>query len=1631
MAKGAYILKIGADISAVTAAVNAAKGEVTSIGEDKVLIQLDYDRGNLADLRAAVQAIADSDPQVRVQVNYDLQSATLKKKLEDQAENINLYDLLKGEKSGGENLTNYIRDILNEIEDGLEAGLSKADLADKLKRAMDLSASYTETTDGKYIEDFALSWVDELQTRFKSLEDYEPNKNIFTGLKDSIERDKTIIRGLELQLEDLKNAGAIDTSEVIDFSGAEKGVENFTQSVKSIGDAAREAKKEIKELNEEAQSISGGKKDVFDKMIRKFHDDYMDQLKNAKAKDLKERSFIMTSDGQILGDEYGAPGSDLGLKKKAIREAKSRGLSPEIGVHSHGGSLFPNISMNTETKEVDGKLIKFISGDIGAWAEEFKDGVKKQVITGLKGVEIFDADSFYKDYGELLEDDQVMSKLATEYASISQRLQKTPAKYLDELVNKYGKKYESGDTFTEGLTTFLTDSLSESFDLTNVDIQGIINSIGSKIKKSNLSLDQILESAITNNIKNVDSEDIEDFLLDLDIKSLYKAWGLEGLRATDIHDFQMQKEMPGILRRGAGIKNFDKYATFHTYDEFYAQNPLNFDIDSNIERSSSSVDEYISKLERLQQLQRTINNMKLESAYGKSYEEAGKHIEQLNAQYKQTVAEIERLREADDGSQEIKEQIGLLENLAVAYQNAIKSSIPNDAFPGDWISKYTNIPRSELFGEDRLYQDRKIRQNATDFRNSLDRGILDIYKNGNLQNEDLIRISQENINTSALSEIPEIMERITSAGKESTQTMKEFNDTVSIEDGESREDGLRDRIEELEAEVDYLGVKNRDQADMIERLQDEKWREEERADQAERDLERAEQSLQESEERIQELESQKQGAEQLMRDAFEAQANAELNSAEDLSRAMETERRLREMEDQAKTASSTSSDQTGTEQMSEDTAETERNTEATDENTEAHKENKEVKQESSATGSQDSDTESMRKNTEETEKNTEAQKENMAAKEGASDTSRQESQTDATREDTAETERNTEAHKENRESKETSGQTEQATSSTQQTKEDTEETERNTEAHQKNREERERASGATGQQQQTGEYAQKTASDIQEEINALNSLGASAITAAANKDLVKEANITLASQIIGSSIPAIEKEASALKDLASAAEGAANAKKEYSKAGATKSKAKSSTSGSGKPKAEGDADNAKAEAEKQADAYMARIKKLSSGARDYYSNINASATGRGGVAVNNLIQGYESQVNAVISDVKKLNDTWGEQSEKVKETKAALDEYVNKMGAYTQKDVQEMAARQMDKIKRAQDVRKQQGSGFTSEYQKQLDNIYQTAENISKAASKIDFSDGLDGSKIKSWIEDLKKGENQLKAINDQQNLLATKGSLEKLRGKIAQDMSKGGISGTLADQYLDLKDAVDKAIASLDEAGDAAEKVSKVDMRGLTDQYLKLNATAKENGQLQGGFGAKFAEAINNQSAQFLATYFSFQDIIRYSKQIAQTVIGTDSALIELKKVSDASNERIQDSFRASAETAQELGSTITNVINSTADWARLGYNIDQAEDLARVTTLYQTVGDNMTQESASQSLVSMLQGFQMDASQAERIVDSVNEVANNYAIDTAGIGDALQRSAAAFNAAGTDLNKSIALVTTANSVVNLCHAA
>ena len=59
------------------------------------------------------------------------------------------------------------------------------------------------------------------------------------------------------------------------------------------------------------------------------------------------------------------------------------------------------------------------------------------------------------------------------------------------------------------------------------------------------------------------------------------------------------------------------------------------------------------------------------------------------------------------------------------------------------------------------------------------------------------------------------------------------------------------------------------------------------------------------------------------------------------------------------------------------------------------------------------------------------------------------------------------------------------------------------------------------------------------------------------------------------------------------------------------------------------------------------------------------------------------------------------------------------------------------------------------------------------------------------------------------------------------------------------------------------------------------------------------------------------------------------------------------------------------------------------------------------------------------MQANDALHIVDAYNRVGNDFAISSAGLGDAMTRSGAALNAAGNTLEQSIGLIVAANDSV------
>ena len=263
-----------------------------------------------------------------------------------------------------------------------------------------------------------------------------------------------------------------------------------------------------------------------------------------------------------------------------------------------------------------------------------------------------------------------------------------------------------------------------------------------------------------------------------------------------------------------------------------------------------------------------------------------------------------------------------------------------------------------------------------------------------------------------------------------------------------------------------------------------------------------------------------------------------------------------------------------------------------------------------------------------------------------------------------------------------------------------------------------------------------------------------------------------------------------------------------------------------------------------------------------------------------------------------------------------------------------------------------------------------------------------------------------------------------------------------LAQQQVSLKSQVQRYILS----NSKAYKVYGAELDGimhtlqseasLTDEQLKtirmrfyeIQTSAKAAGMS----GNTFFDTMKKGFAKFggwslitrtlMAVYRIFVNMITAVKDL-------DAAMTELRKVTDLSERSYREFVVTAQELSKTIGATLADTVNATADFARLGYSLADSTALAEAALVYKNVGDGIEDiGTASESLISTIKAFEQfgeSASNAMSIIDRFNEVGNNFAISSEGIGSALQRSASSLAAAGNNLNESIALVTGMNAVV------
>lgn len=419
-----------------------------------------------------------------------------------------------------------------------------------------------------------------------------------------------------------------------------------------------------------------------------------------------------------------------------------------------------------------------------------------------------------------------------------------------------------------------------------------------------------------------------------------------------------------------------------------------------------------------------------------------------------------------------------------------------------------------------------------------------------------------------------------------------------------------------------------------------------------------------------------------------------------------------------------------------------------------------------------------------------------------------------------------------------------------------------------------------------------------------------------------------------------------------------------------------------------------------------------------------------------------------------------------------IEKYKNKSEALTQEEINglkqletELQKLTQEYTRKMQAEQRQENAAKNAYGASQIKNIGKKYTQLSGVASGAEFADSAT---VQAALSNLETSYQRL--IDKQQEFAGIDPTAEQKR-EFAR----------LTDQYNQAHSALDNIIKSSRKlaekgVGDPYEIVSGTNMadEGVRMQELQNAVNLFSNGSAKiGQFNADFTElsyTVKNADGTFteftavldstgtkivnvagktkestnlfrsafdsikkkskeILTYMTsmgaMSRVIGQIKQGIQYVKDIDAALTELKKVTDETDETYARFLKTMAQTGANVGATTSDLTNMAANWARLGYNIEQAGDLAKSTAVLLNVSEFTDADKASEALISTIQAYGYAAEDSMHVVDVLNEIGNNFAVSSDGIATALQDSASSLMAAGNSLEQSVALVAAANKVL------
>ena len=143
-----------------------------------------------------------------------------------------------------------------------------------------------------------------------------------------------------------------------------------------------------------------------------------------------------------------------------------------------------------------------------------------------------------------------------------------------------------------------------------------------------------------------------------------------------------------------------------------------------------------------------------------------------------------------------------------------------------------------------------------------------------------------------------------------------------------------------------------------------------------------------------------------------------------------------------------------------------------------------------------------------------------------------------------------------------------------------------------------------------------------------------------------------------------------------------------------------------------------------------------------------------------------------------------------------------------------------------------------------------------------------------------------------------------------------------------------------------SADDMTRGTFDNLKAQFKGLDAELRAANKLGLSWVDKFKQAVEKFGGWAIATG-SVMELWNLFRRMPKEVYNIDTSMTNLYKVTDETERKYSKFLDNASSKAQDLGRSISGLVEQTANWAKLGFDIDQASELAQISSIYANVGE------------------------------------------------------------------------------------